>query len=95
MWLVFLHGPPGAGKLTVARELETQTGFRLAGLQSRQPELAFVSQLAPIFQGGERRSDGTLDSHQGWPSGSATTSEEAGVARMAPGSCSRMVDPAP
>ena len=29
MWLLFLHGPPGAGKLTVARELETLTGFRL------------------------------------------------------------------
>ena len=29
MWLLFLHGPPGAGKLSVARELETLTGFRL------------------------------------------------------------------
>ena len=29
MWLLFLHGPPGSGKLTVARELETLTGFRL------------------------------------------------------------------
>ncbi len=29
MWLVFLHGPPGAGKLTVGRELQALTGFRL------------------------------------------------------------------
>ena len=29
MWLLFLHGPPGSGKLTVARELKTLTGFRL------------------------------------------------------------------
>jgi chloramphenicol 3-O-phosphotransferase len=29
LWLLFLHGPPAAGKLTVARELEALTGFRL------------------------------------------------------------------
>lgn len=29
MWLLFLHGPPASGKLTVARELEELTGFRL------------------------------------------------------------------
>jgi chloramphenicol 3-O-phosphotransferase len=29
MKLVFLHGPPAAGKLTVARELATLTGFSL------------------------------------------------------------------
>ncbi len=29
MWLVFLHGPPGSGKLTVGRELQSITGFRL------------------------------------------------------------------
>ena len=29
MPLVFLHGPPASGKLTVARELATLTGFRL------------------------------------------------------------------
>jgi chloramphenicol 3-O-phosphotransferase len=29
VWLLFLHGPPGSGKLTVARELQTLTGFRL------------------------------------------------------------------
>jgi len=29
VWLLFLHGPPGSGKLTVARELKTLTGFRL------------------------------------------------------------------
>ena len=29
MWLLFLHGPPASGKLTVARELEKLTGFRL------------------------------------------------------------------
>lgn len=29
MWLVFLYGPPGAGKLTVGRELQSITGFRL------------------------------------------------------------------
>jgi chloramphenicol 3-O-phosphotransferase len=29
MKLVFLHGPPAAGKLTVARELSRLTGFRL------------------------------------------------------------------
>lgn len=29
MKLVFLHGPPAVGKLTVARELATLTGFRL------------------------------------------------------------------
>ena len=29
MRLVFLYGPPGAGKLTVARELAALTGFRL------------------------------------------------------------------
>jgi chloramphenicol 3-O-phosphotransferase len=29
MWLVFLHGLPGSGKLTVARELQSITGFRL------------------------------------------------------------------
>lgn len=29
MWLLFLHGPPASGKLTVARELEQLTGFRL------------------------------------------------------------------
>ena len=29
MRLVFLYGPPGAGKLTVARELVTLTGFKL------------------------------------------------------------------
>jgi chloramphenicol 3-O-phosphotransferase len=29
VWLLFLHGPPASGKLTVARELETLTGFRL------------------------------------------------------------------
>jgi len=27
--LIFLHGPPAVGKLTVARELATLTGFRL------------------------------------------------------------------
>ncbi|MGE3908984.1 MAG: AAA family ATPase [Chloroflexota bacterium] len=29
MHLVFLYGPPGVGKLTVARQLATRTGFRL------------------------------------------------------------------
>ena len=29
MNLVFLYGPPGAGKLTVGRELEALTGYRL------------------------------------------------------------------
>jgi hypothetical protein len=29
MWLVFLHGPPASGKLTVGRELQAVTGFRL------------------------------------------------------------------
>ena len=29
MWLLFLHGPPASGKLTIARELKTLTGFRL------------------------------------------------------------------
>ena len=29
MWLVFLHGPPGCGKLTVGRELAALTGYRL------------------------------------------------------------------
>ena len=29
MWLVFFHGLPGSGKLTVARELQAITGFRL------------------------------------------------------------------
>lgn len=29
MKLIFLHGLPGVGKLTVARELETLTGFRV------------------------------------------------------------------
>jgi AAA domain len=29
MKLVFVHGLPGVGKLTVARELATQTGFRV------------------------------------------------------------------
>jgi hypothetical protein len=29
MWLVFIHGAPGAGKLTVGRELAAMTGFRL------------------------------------------------------------------
>lgn len=29
VWLVFLHGPPGSGKLTVARELQSVTGYRL------------------------------------------------------------------
>jgi chloramphenicol 3-O-phosphotransferase len=29
VWLLFLHGPPASGKLTVARELEKLTGFRL------------------------------------------------------------------
>jgi AAA domain len=29
MELVFLHGPPGVGKLTVSRELQRLTGFRL------------------------------------------------------------------
>lgn len=29
MKLVFLHGPPAAGKLTIGRELEALTGFRL------------------------------------------------------------------
>ncbi len=28
-WLVFLHGLPGSGKLTVGRELQSVTGFRL------------------------------------------------------------------
>jgi len=29
MKLIFLHGPPGVGKLTVARELAALTGYRL------------------------------------------------------------------
>lgn len=29
MKLVFIYGPPGAGKLTVARELQKATGFKL------------------------------------------------------------------
>ena len=29
MWLVFLHGPPGVGKLTVGRQLQALTNFRL------------------------------------------------------------------
>jgi hypothetical protein len=29
VWLLFLHGPPASGKLTIARELKTLTGFRL------------------------------------------------------------------
>jgi hypothetical protein len=29
MWLVFLHGPPGCGKLTVGRALASLTGFKL------------------------------------------------------------------
>lgn len=29
MNLVFLHGPPGVGKLTIGRELEALTGYRL------------------------------------------------------------------
>jgi hypothetical protein len=29
MWLVFLHGPPAVGKLTVAAELVSMTSFRL------------------------------------------------------------------
>ena len=29
MKLIFLHGPPGVGKLTVARELEDLTGFKV------------------------------------------------------------------
>lgn len=28
-WLVFLHGLPGVGKLTIGRELQALTGFRL------------------------------------------------------------------
>jgi GNAT superfamily N-acetyltransferase len=44
--LVFLHGPPGSGKLTVARELESLTGFRLF-----HNHLA-VDLLEPIFEFG-------------------------------------------
>ena len=29
MWLVFLHGPPGAGKLTVGRQLQALTNYGL------------------------------------------------------------------
>ena len=29
MWLLFLHGPPASGKLTIARELKALTGFQL------------------------------------------------------------------
>jgi chloramphenicol 3-O-phosphotransferase len=29
MWLVFLHGPPGVGKLTVGRELQRLTRYHL------------------------------------------------------------------
>ena len=29
MRLLFLHGPPAAGKLTIARELAATTGFRV------------------------------------------------------------------
>jgi hypothetical protein len=29
VWLVFLHGPPGVGKLTVARELQVLTKYHL------------------------------------------------------------------
>jgi hypothetical protein len=29
MWLVFLYGPPGVGKLTVGRELHALTNYRL------------------------------------------------------------------
>jgi chloramphenicol 3-O-phosphotransferase len=28
-WLIFLHGPPGAGKLTVGRSLQSLTGYPL------------------------------------------------------------------
>jgi len=44
--LAFLHGPPGSGKLTVARELELLTGFRLF-----HNHLA-VDLLEPIFEFG-------------------------------------------
>jgi hypothetical protein len=29
VWLVFIHGPPASGKLTVGRELQSITGFKL------------------------------------------------------------------
>jgi hypothetical protein len=48
VWLVFLHGPPGSGKLTVGRELQSMTGFRLFHNH------LVVDSLTSVFEFGSR-----------------------------------------
>ena len=43
MKLLFLYGPPAAGKLTVAQELAAQTGFKLFDNQ------ASINAVTPVF----------------------------------------------
>lgn len=45
MKLIVLYGPPAAGKLTIARELEKLTGFRVVDMNLT---LAAVTQLFPM-----------------------------------------------
>jgi len=48
MKLVFIYGPPASGKLTVARELATLTGYRLFHNHLIVDAVAAVSLLRAI-----------------------------------------------
>ena len=66
MWLVFLHGPPGSGKLTVGRELQSITGFRLFHNHLVVDLLESLFEFEWLRESQIRTSNDAADRHGSW-----------------------------